>query len=47
MGSQQSSTNPVFQLCVSGSDVIVRFSEEESVDVRCKIGRASCRERVS
>lgn len=37
MGSQQSSTNPVFQLCVSGSDVMVRFSEEESVDVRCRV----------
>lgn len=37
MGSQQSTTNPVFQLCVSGSHVIVRFSEEESVDVKCRV----------
>lgn len=37
MGSQQSDVNPVFQMCVSGSDVMVRFSEEESVDVKCKV----------
>ena len=37
MGSQQNNINPVFQLCISGSDVMVRFSEEESVDVKCKV----------
>lgn len=37
MGSQQSDINPVFQLCISGSDVMVRFSEEESVDVKCRV----------
>lgn len=37
MGSQQRSINPVFQLCISGSDVMVRFSEEESVDVKCRV----------
>ncbi len=37
MGSQQRSINPVFQLCICGSDVMVRFSEEESVDVKCRV----------
>ncbi len=37
MGSQQNDINPVFQLCISGSDVMVRFSEEESVDVKCRV----------
>lgn len=37
MDSQQSDINPVFQLCISGSDVMVRFSEEESVDVKCRV----------
>lgn len=37
MGSQQNDINPVFQLCICGSDVMVRFSEEESVDVKCRV----------
>lgn len=37
MGSQQRSINPVFQLCICGSDLMVRFSEEESVDVKCRV----------
>lgn len=37
MGSQKSDINPVFQLCICGSDVMVRFSEEESVDVKCRV----------
>lgn len=37
MGSQQRSINPVFQLCICGFDVMVRFSEEESVDVKCRV----------
>ena len=37
MGSQQNDINPVFQLYICGSDVMVRFSEEESVDVKCRV----------
>lgn len=37
MGSQQRSINPVFQLCICGSDVMFRFSEEEPVDVKCRV----------
>lgn len=39
MGSQQSNcnTNPVFRLYISGAAVTVRFSEEESTDVRCRV----------
>ena len=37
MDSQQSNKNPIFQLCINGDDVIVRFSEEESVDVKCRV----------
>lgn len=37
MGSQQSSKIPVFQLCINGAAVMVRFSEEESVGVKCRV----------
>ncbi|MCM1233194.1 MAG: hypothetical protein NC489_24005 [Ruminococcus flavefaciens] len=37
MGSHQDNNNPVFQLCISGAKVMVRFSEEESVDVKCRV----------
>lgn len=37
MDSQQSNKNPIFQLCINGDDVMVRFSEEESVDVKCRV----------
>lgn len=37
MSSQQNNRKPVFRLYVKGSAVTVRFSEEESVDVKCRI----------
>lgn len=37
MSSQQNNRKPVFRLYVKGSAVTVRFSEEESADVRCRI----------
>ncbi len=37
MGSQQNNKNPVFQMCISGGDVMVRFSAEESVDVKSRV----------
>lgn len=37
MGSQQNSASPVFRLYVKGADVMVRFSEEESEDVKCRV----------
>lgn len=37
MGRQQSGENPVFRLCISGTNVMVRFSTEESVDVKCRV----------
>ncbi|MCI9071417.1 MAG: hypothetical protein HFH80_01155 [Lachnospiraceae bacterium] len=37
MGSQQYNKNPIFQLCISGGDVMVRFSAEESVDVKSRV----------
>ena len=37
MSSQQNNRKPVFRLYVKGAAVTVRFSEEESADVRCRI----------
>ena len=37
MSSQQNNRKPVFRLYVKGIAVTVRFSEEESADVRCRI----------
>ena len=37
MGSQQNNTGPVFRLYVKDADVTVRFSEEESKDVKCRV----------
>lgn len=37
MGSQQNNASPVFRLYVKGADVMVRFSEEESEDVKCRV----------
>ncbi len=37
MSSQQSNTSPVFRLYVKGADVTVRFSKEESEDVKCRV----------
>lgn len=37
MGSQQNNASPVFRLYVKGADVTVRFSEEESEDVKCRV----------
>ena len=37
LSSQQNNRKPVFRLYVKGSAVMVRFSEEESADVRCRI----------
>ena len=37
MSSQQNNRKPVFRLYVKGAAVTVRFSEEKSMDVRCRI----------
>ena len=37
MGSQQNNAGPVFRLYVKDADVTVRFSEEESKDVKCRV----------
>ena len=37
MGSQQNNASPVFRLYVKDADVTVRFSEEESEDVKCRV----------
>ena len=37
MGSQQNNASPVFRLYVKDADVTVRFSEEESADVKCRV----------
>lgn len=37
LGSQQNNGNPVFRLCINGAAVTVRFSEEESADVKCRV----------
>ena len=37
MSCQQNNRKPVSRLYVKGSAVTVRFSEEESADVRCRI----------
>lgn len=37
MGSQQNNASPVFRLYVQDAAVMVRFSEEESEDVKCRV----------
>ena len=37
MGSQKNNASPVFRLYVKDADITVRFSEEESEDVKCRV----------